>query len=307
MERQKPSEYKEKSEKKLEELRKELAELRERKKQKELLEEKAEEIVSAIQEKEESQLKEDYIEEPEPAGVNLSDLDDIEARLEKLDQFLGKQFEATDQKTYDQHTEYIESELQVLEKEIVTEKGIIEKEISPYEKVLENYPWLEEKRFEFMYSIPDKKKNKTDFESWLKEWSKVLFDYAKYAILHILYVRKLNSEKPFSKFINREESIKEIAEELIAQKLAKWLSKKKDQLRVYWKTLESWADELYDWAYDLGKLDPILIYEIREAGKEFSTLPKEDLEAVFKVLGKSNRGTTIKLDDGQISFKIKLE
>ncbi|MHA1343903.1 MAG: hypothetical protein ACTSQG_07945, partial [Promethearchaeota archaeon] len=219
------------SEKKIEELRRELAELRERKRQKELMEQKAAQIVAAIQDKEEN----------ESEIANSSVVDDLEERLKNIDTFLTKELDVVDQKTFEEHSKYIDSELQALEEEIVGEKGLIEKVISPYEQIIKDYPWLEEKRYEFMYTLPDKKKNPGDFESWKTEWAKVLFDYAKYAILHILFIRKLNSEKPFSNFTNREDSIKEIAEKLIAQKLAKWLTKKKDQLRVYWKTLEEWA------------------------------------------------------------------
>jgi len=297
MERQRPKEIQKESEEKLDELRRELAELKERKKQKEQMEKQASEILAAVEE-----------EQPiDTTDADFAGLDEIEARLNKIDTFLVEQLDKADEKTLEKHSAYLDEQLQTLEQEIIEEKVALEAEISPYEQVLNDYPWLEEKRSEFMYTIPDKKKNPGDYESWKQEWSKVVFDYAKYAILHIMYVRKLNSEKPFSKFTNREASIKEIAEELINQKLAKWLSKKRDQLRVYWKTLEVWADEIFDWAYDLGKLEPIMIYEIREANLEFSSLPKEDLEAIFKILAKEKRAKMIKLDDGDISIKIKLD
>ena len=307
MERERPTATKEKTDQKLDELRKELTELRERKKQKDLMEKKAAEIVSAVQAEKRSDTEE-YIEMPKiESDSELVGLEKLEARLNQLDSFLVKEADQSEQKTYTQHADYIESELQALENEISTEKTVIEERIAPYEIILKEYPWLEEKRFEYMYSVPDKKKSKGDFESWREEWAKVLFDYAKYAILHILFIRKLNTKKPFSKFTNREESIKEIAEQLIDNKLARWLSKKKDQLRVYWKTLEGWADEIYQWAYDFGKLEPILIYEIRDANEEFSNLPKEDLETIFKILDKDDKGSIIKTDDGQIAFKIKVE
>ncbi len=297
MERQRPKEIQKESEEKLEELRRELSELKERKAQKELMEKQASEIIAAVEE-----------EQPiDTADADFAGLDEIEARLNKIDTFLVEQLDKADEKTLEKHSIYLDEQLQTLEQELIDEKVAFEAEISPYEQVLKDYPWLEEQRSEFMYTIPDKKKNPGDYESWKQEWSKVVFDYAKYAIIHIMYVRKLNSEKPFSKFTNREASIKEIAEELIDQNLAKWLSKKRDQLRVYWKTLEVWADEIYDWAYDLGKIEPIMIYEIREANHEFSTLPKEDLEAIFKILAKAKRAKVIKLDDGDLSVKIKLD
>ena len=297
MERQRPREIQKESEDKLEELRRELAELKERKKQKEFIEKQATEIIAAVEEEQPIDIKD----------VDFAGLDEIEARLNKIDTFLVEQLDKADEKTLEKHSIYLDEQLQTLEQEIIGERDAFEAEVSPYEQVLKVYPWLEEQRYEFMYTIPDKKEKPSDYESWKQEWSKVVFDYAKYAILHIMYVRKLNSEMPFSKFTNRESSIKEIAEELINQKLAKWLSKKRDQLRVYWKTLEVWADEIYEWAYDLGKIEPILIYEIREAKLEFSSLPKEDLEAIFKILAKEKRAKVIKLDDGEISVKIKID
>ncbi|MFX1446259.1 MAG: hypothetical protein ACFFHV_22915 [Promethearchaeota archaeon] len=299
MEREKPREKPKESE--LEALRRELARLRELKRQKELKELKEKETTKETAETIEN-------EEIESEARYQTKLDDIENKLNEIDKFLLKQFEDIDQRTYEQHADYIETQLQTLEEEIIGEKGVIEKELSPYEQLLNEYPWLEETKYEFMYTIPNKKKNPNDYESWKVEWSKVMFDYAKYAILHIIYLREVISEKPFSNFQNRQVAVKEIADELVNQELAKFISKKKYKLRVYWKTLDVWADNLYDWAIDSGKVGPILIYEIRESNqKGLNNLPKDDLEEVFRILSKNNRGTIIRTDDGQIAFKIKLE
>ena len=278
-------------------LKKELVRLRELKKQRDLAAQEAsqEKIATPEMEKEVSEEQ------------DKSNLNDIESRLNEIDKFLLKQFEQIENQTYDQNAQYIEAQLHTLEKEIVGEE-LIEKELSAYEQLLVAYPWLEEERMKFMYSMPNIKKNRNDFISWRNEWSKVLFDYARYAILHIIFIRQLSSEKPFLNFTNREMYVKEIAEELIEQNQAKWLSKKKEKLRVYWKTLEVWADEIYDWAYEQGKLEPVMIYELREAkSKDFSNLPIEDLEEIFKILAKNRRARVLKLDDGQLAFKITLE
>jgi hypothetical protein len=293
--REKPSEVpkdvKEKTEKELEELRKELARLRIIKKEKEELEKEAVErhIIN----------EEDF---------KIADLSHIEEEFDKLETILSSQAGEIDRKIYEQHAEQIEAELQELEEEIIGEKGLIEKKLTAYEKLLTAYPWLEEERKKFMYTMPDENKQKNDYTSWKTEWAKVLFDYARFAVLHILYIRELNSEKPFANFTKRERYILEIAEELISQKQATWLSKKKEKLRVYWKTLEVWSDEIYNWAYDNGKLEPIMIYELREAKQEdFSNLPLEDLEAIFKILAKNRKAKVLKLENGQLAFKIKLE
>jgi len=300
MERQKvkpkevPKEVKEKADKELEDLRKELARLKELKGQ------KTKEKQEAIQEAGTEEIGEEVTIEKLPS-------EEIEARLDKIEDFLTSKLGEIDQKAYKQNAAQIEKELQEIELEIIREKGVVAREISTYELLLNDYPWLEEKRYVFMFSLPNKKIDLKDYESWKNEWSKVIFDYARYAILHILYLRKLESEKPFSKFDNRNSALKEIAEELVNKEQAEWLSKSKEKLRVYWKSLDNWAEEIYDWAMEISPLEPILIFEIRESNKEFNTLPHNDILKIFKILEKDKRGKIIKLDDGQLSFKIKIE
>jgi len=286
-------ELRDKTEKELTDLRKELLRLRELKKQRQL-----EQVESN-------------------KGVNASEItqkeEELEKRLDSIDSYLGEQLDninkEIEQPSMDtQQSNIIESELKSLEQEIIGEKGVIEKELSPYELMLEDYPWLEEVRYEYMFDMSVVQDSPGDFESWKKEWAKVLFDYAKYAILHILYIRKLITQKPFSKFTSREKAIKEIAEELIEQNLARWINKKKkSQLRVFWKTLDVWAEDIYDWAYEIGKMEPIMMFEIREAKQDFSSLPKEDLEEIFRILEKEDRATLLKLDDGKVALQIKPE
>ena len=136
-----PKEVKEKAEKDLEELRKELARLRSLKKEKEELEKEAVErhIIN----------EEDF---------KIADLSYIEEEFDKLETILGSQAGEIDNKVYKQHAEQIEAELQELEEEILGEKGLIEKKFTAYEKLLDAYPWLEEERKKFMYTMPDKNK-----------------------------------------------------------------------------------------------------------------------------------------------------
>ena len=286
-----PEDVKERAGKELDELKKELEKLKALKSEKEQLEKDA---------AERNIIKEE--------DLKIADLSYIEDQFDKLESVLNSQIGDVDSKTYKRYAKQIESDLQELEEEIIGEKGLIEKKVTAYEKLINAYPWLEDERKKFMYTLPDKNKQKADYTSWKIEWAKVLFDYARFAILHFIYIRELNSQKPFTDFTNREQYILEIVDELIAQKQAKWFSKKKEKLRVYWKTLEGWSDEIYKWAYENGKLEPIMIYELREAKQEdFSSLPIEDLEAIFKILAKSRRAKILKLKNGQLAFKIKLE
>ena len=299
---EKQREKTEEKDKELIDLQKELQRLRELKKQKELKALEERKAKEALKSEPPTESEEYIVPEEE-----LETEDDIEERLDKINEFISKNLVGSNQKAYEEHSEAIETELQKLEQEIIGEKGLIVKELSPYEKILEAYPWLEEKRYEFMYNIPNQKKNLNDYQSWRKEWSKVFFDYARYAILHIIYVKQVAAEKPFSKFEDRQKAIKEIADELVSQGIAKFITKKKEKLRVYWKSLDNWADDIYKWAYELGKLDPIMLFEIRDAQLEFSTLPKEDLEEIFNILARNQRAKVLKLEEGQIALKIKLE
>jgi len=289
MERERPKEEQKvvREEKELDELRKELDRLKELKRKKEL----------EKQDNSENQL---YVEEETPS-------EEIEAKLDKIEDFLTSEFGKIDEKVYQQDAAQIEKELHEIELEIIGEKAAVTKEISTYEMLLNDHPWLEEKRYVFMFSMPNKKTDLKDYESWKQEWSKVLFDYARYALLHILYLRKLESEKPFSKFDYRRKALKEIADKLVENEQAEWLSKSKEKLRVYWKSIDNWAEEIYKWAMDISPLEPILIFEIRESNKEFSNLPNEDIVKIFKILEKDQRGKIIQLDNGQLSFKLKIE
>ncbi|MEJ2276779.1 MAG: hypothetical protein P8Y70_03375 [Candidatus Lokiarchaeota archaeon] len=211
--REKPEENKEDEyEKEFEDLLEEYKRLKELKVKKEKKKQK------------EAPQKEQEIEETLQDLEKEGKIDDIERKFNDIENLFSKQSKESDIKTFEKSAEYIKAKINSLEEEILGEKGVVEKELTPYEKLLANYSWLDEPRYEFMYSIPNQESNPSDYESWKQEWAKVLYDYAKYSILHIIYVRQLYDKKPFTKFQNRTEAIKEIAEELIEQGLAKWLS-----------------------------------------------------------------------------------
>jgi len=250
--------------------------------------------------------------------IKDEELEELREELIRLRKLKRKK-EIEEQREKAKEKEEVKEEEKVREKEVIKEKEIIEEKeeiiekieekekISVYEQLLEEYAWLDQIRYEYMYQIPNKEKNKTDYESWREEWSKVLFDYAKIAVLHILYLRQLYTKKPFSKFEDRKTAVKEIADKLVEQDLAIWLSEEKDKLRLYWKTLDLWAEEIYDWLFKQGKIEPTLIFELREADKQFSTLPTEDIKKIFEMLEERGLAKVIKVNDGKLALKIDLE
>ncbi|MBN2156532.1 MAG: hypothetical protein JW776_10860 [Candidatus Lokiarchaeota archaeon] len=191
----------------------------------------------------------------------------------------------------------IDDEIHRLEQEIELEQTKAAVVVSIFDQLCEEYTWLKEPAYGFMYSMPDKRKNKKDYESWLDDWSKVLFDYAQMAAKHIIYTKELLSEKPWSEFKDRTNVIQELADGLIKQKVAEFLDKKKEKLRIYWKSLEFWADSIVDWAKNVAFTEPIFIEDIREANQEFSNLPEEDINRIFNIIAKQGLADKVKIDN----------
>ncbi|MHA1716476.1 MAG: hypothetical protein ACTSXP_12605, partial [Promethearchaeota archaeon] len=89
------------------------------------------------------------------------------------------------------------------------------------------------------------------------------------------------------------------------KKLAKWLKKKKI-LRVYWRSIEEWADQIYKWAQENLLTDPQFIYNLKESGEDFSDLPDDDFIHIFKVIVKKKKGRIVKTKDRKIAIVFDL-
>jgi len=198
----------------------------------------------------------------------------------------------------------IDEEINKLEQEIQLEQTKAAVVVSIFDQLCEEYTWLKEPAYGFMYSMPDKKKNKKDYESWLDDWSKVLFNYAQIAAKHIIYTKELLSEKPWSEFKDRTSVIQELADGLIKRKVAEFLDKKKEKLRIYWKSLESWADTIIEWANTVAFMEPIFIEDIRDANQEFSNLPEDDINKIFNIIAKQGKADKVKIDN-KYAIKIR--
>lgn len=203
----------------------------------------------------------------------------------------------------------VERELAILEQEVATEKiqKVIEK--SPYEKLLGIHEWLEQAQYGFMYIIPNRKKNKQDYESWREEWSQVLFDYAKVGKFHIIYIKRLLTEKPFNKFDKRKKAVLTLAERLVEKELAEWTGekpRKKEELRIYWKSLGEWQDIMLHWAEENAILELIMIPDIRKSKTDFANLPIHDLKKIFKKIEKEKKGQMVELENDQFGIKFNI-
>lgn len=239
----------------------------------------------------------------EATAEKLQEVDTLSGQLANVEAMLDKELGGVTEGISEvpaKTLEEIESELARLEGEIAKEEEV--KVQTTSDKLKEIYPWIAENRSEFMYAIPPNPNSK-DFSSWQEEWSRVLFDYARLTILHVLYMKKLMGEPPFADFRDRDHAIELIANFLVEKKLAKWITKSREELRVYWKSMEELAGEVDKWARDNAVLDPMLIQEFKDADQVFSTIPDEEWDEIFKILKKQKKISLIKLDSGQQAIK----
>ncbi|MCP4763690.1 MAG: hypothetical protein GY870_18105 [archaeon] len=232
---------------------------------------------------------------------NIEKLTEIDAQETKISKTIDKIAGVKPESIKDSD---LDAELNKLQQEIDMEQKKAAVIVSLFDQLCEEHDWIKDPSLGFMYTMPNKKKNKQDFESWKDDWGKVLFDYARIASMHIVYSKQLLSDKPWSEFKDRSNVIQELSEDLVKQKLAVWFDKKKEKLRVYWNSLESWADEIVEWAKEMAITQPIFISDINEAEKKFSDLPNEDIIKIFNIIAKQGYGEKHNLKSGESAITI---
>ncbi len=149
--------------------------------------------------------------------------------------------------------------------------------------------WIEKK---YYWARPDPRKHPDLHQSWLEEWGSFLLKWAEATRTHVVSIPHLISEFPFNNPIIKakllEPEIREICEHLIYKNLAKWYDKTKRRLRIYWKTLEEFAEDLYDWAFLRGESFATLM-DLVQAGQPWSNLPPKELQQLMEFLVKERR------------------
>jgi hypothetical protein len=238
-------------------------------------------------------------------------IEEVEAKLESPDSLanvIDSQIAQNVQKitkgaTLNRAEADIDAEMALLEEELEEEKTKVpEKPL--FERILEIHKWLNEKRYGFMYSYPDPKKAKQDFASWLDEWTKVVMDYARLGKNHTIYPKAMAGEEPFRRFEKPKDAIQYILEELIKRNYGEWLDKKKEAMRVHWKSRDEWANLIVEWAKSEGIWDPILIPDIRQSAEEFASLPDDEIKIIFEMLAKKGLGRFITIDKGEFAIQL---
>ena len=141
----------------------------------------------------------------------------------------------------------------------------------------------------WMYVTPEHQKQ---LDSWCSDWSNFILEYARINIKHIIHIEEERSEYPFrnkqaKKELDREQ-LQEIGDYIVAQEMGIWWDKKKIRLRLYWRTLDEWADIIYEWSIKTGRAAGaervMTTIDIQEAGQPWSTIPQADLKRIFNIM-----------------------
>ncbi len=149
--------------------------------------------------------------------------------------------------------------------------------------------WIEKK---YYWARPNPQKHPDLHQSWLEEWSNFLLKWAEATNSHVVSVPRLLTEFPFNNPVIKakllEPEIREICEYLIQKNLATWYDKNKRRLRIYWKSLDEFAEDLYDWAFLRGESFATLM-DLAQAGQPWSNLPPKELQRLMELLVREGR------------------
>jgi hypothetical protein len=203
-------------------------------------------------------------------------------------------------------TAVVDKELELLEKEIEKAEIELEKakaldvETKAKEYFKKKYEWISHP---WMFSSPSRADH---LESWREDWANLLLDWAKYFTKHIVSLMELKDAYPYyNDEVKRslsEEDLRSIMEFLIARDLAKWVSKEETRLRIYWQSLEAWADTIYEWILEAWAQASwvITLIDLVRAKQSFSTIPPKELSEIMKIMVK--KGYATKVDEKAIEI-----
>ena len=139
------------------------------------------------------------------------------------------------------------------------------------------------------WMIPDDPNLK---QQWLITWGEFMLDFARVLNFHILDLQEIGLVYPFQNPLIRKKltqpQLVQISDYLVEIEKAKWWDDEKTRLRIYWKTLKSFSDELYEYAFQNG-YDMVTAYDIVKMKQSWSTLPPPDIRMMMKLMVESNR------------------
>ncbi len=153
------------------------------------------------------------------------------------------------------------------------------------------------------WMVPDDPQLK---QQWLMTWGEFVLDYTRVLNFHILDLQEVALVYPFKNPLLRKKltypQLMMISEYLIEIERAKWWDDEKTRLRVYWKTLKSQAEELFEYAFQNG-YDMVTAFDIVKMKQSWSSLPPPDIRMLMKLMVESKHASWADSERKTIEFQ----
>jgi hypothetical protein len=174
------------------------------------------------------------------------------------------------------------------------EAGKVDPRIKPILPTWVSKPWR--------WMVPDDPQLK---EQWLLTWGEFIVDLARVLNFHILDLQEIGLVYPFKNPLLQKKltqpQLIQISDYLVEIEKAKWWDDEKTRLRVYWRTLKSFSDELYGYAFQNG-YDMVTAFDIVKMKQSWSTLPPPDIKVIMKLIVESQRASWADSERKTIQF-----
>lgn len=185
----------------------------------------------------------------------------------------------------------VESELRRLEQEVDKESRYGETEASTQQQQTlsrdktqalgeATFQWPEWVNFPWMMKKPTRAE---DLDSWLRDWCDLVLKWCQSTVRHVVGLKDFKTSKYFDELPEME--LRDILQHLVDRGLAKWIGKDRTVARIMWRSLEEWANDVYQWAYKNGE-EHLDRFRIQSAKEDFSSLPNPEINMVLETMVK---------------------
>jgi hypothetical protein len=172
--------------------------------------------------------------------------------------------------------------------------GTVDPRIKPVLPAWVGKPWR--------WMVPDDPQLK---QQWLTTWGEFMLDFSRVLNFHVLDLQEVTLVYPFKNPLLKKKltlpQLVLISEYLIEIERAAWWDDEKTRLRVYWKTLKSHSEELFDFAFQNG-YDMVTMFDIVKMKQSWSSLPPPDIRMIMKLMVESKRASWADSEQKTIQF-----
>ncbi len=241
----------------------------------------------------------------------------VERRKKEREKTEPKATEPT--KTGSSHFEATSVADGALEKQEPSLKAIPEASLSTAQPIEDDGTLNEQRYQKFLVQIPPWTKAPFAYitpklpqqvQAWTQNWANVLVNYSKIMKKHILNFQELAEIHPFKNQLHGRQlsidQLKEIASYLEQNAMLKWIQPPV-LARIYWKTNEEMAQELYDYMISTGKAVEFwsLLDLRKEKSQDWALLPVEELRDVCRILVRKGLAKWIDQEESVLEFIIQ--